>query len=144
MLVFQWGCNTTALLQSFCKFLHQVPGIQPDGCLPESTSALVSCWPRTATLGSCPQVPFDQSNNVGFGVCRYDVSPDGTISWLALPSVSVPLFLFLSCYSFGQEDFWVQKPLRLVGGSIPRPEAVPIYWRWFPQVLTAPFSAHYD
>ena len=49
--------------------------------------------PEIATLGSCLQVPLDHGNSVGFGVCRHDVSPGGTIPQLSLPSVSVPFLL---------------------------------------------------
>jgi hypothetical protein len=59
----------------------------------------------TAMLGSCPPVPLDHSNSVGFAVCRY-VSTGGNISRLSLPSVSVPFFC--PCSSFRQEHFWIK------------------------------------
>ena len=98
--------------------------------------------PGTATLGSCPQVLLNHRKNVRFGVCRHDVSSGGVVPRLALPSVSDPGFCPWS--SFGQEHFWIKKKkktLRWVDGSIPQPGAVPIYWRWSPQVLS-PSSLH--
>ena len=61
-------------------------------------SPLVSFWlelPGTVTIGSCPQVPLDHPNNVGFGNCRHYVSPGGAVPQLALPSVSVPYLVLV-------------------------------------------------
>jgi hypothetical protein len=38
-------------------------------------------------------VPLDHSNSVGFSVYRQDISPGGAVSHLAIPSVSVPIFV---------------------------------------------------
>jgi hypothetical protein len=48
------------------------------------------------------------------------------------------LFHFLSSASFGKEHFWVKKTLRWMGGPIPRPGAVSIYWKWSPQIPSPP------
>ena len=94
MLFFQWGCNPPLLLQS------SSPTRFPEFSLMVGSKHLHLHWPvagrtspGTATLGSCLQVPLDHSNSVGFSVYRQDRSPGGAVSHLAIPSVSVPIFV---------------------------------------------------
>lgn len=85
MLFFQRGVNTVLLLQTFCQFFSQFPELHlmVGSKHPHShwsVSGLVSLG--TSTLGSCQQAPLNHDNGVGFGVCRHDGSPGGTVpSW---------------------------------------------------------------
>jgi len=98
MFFFQWECNSPRLLQSFCQLPCQARWAQSDAAseLQASASALFS-WrpdlPRITKLGSCQRAPLDHCNSVGFGVCTHDVSSGGAVLQLALPSVSVPVFV---------------------------------------------------
>ena len=97
--------------------------------------------PGAATLGYCSPAPLDHSNSVGFGVCRHDVSPGGAIpGWpfLHLFHIFVPVLPLDWNISGKKTNKQTNKPWRWVGGLIPGLGAVPIYWRRFPQVLSAP------
>jgi hypothetical protein len=58
----------------------------------------------TATPGSCQQLPLDNSNSVGVGVCKQDGSPCGLV--YDDPSFSL-CSIFCPCPFFGQEHFFL-------------------------------------
>ena len=110
--------------------------------LPVHWSDAGQIYPRTATLGSCPQVLLDQGNSVGFGVCGHYVSIPEQGSSPVKPSISLCsvfwslFFLWTGTFLCSKQNKTKQKTLRWVGGSIPQPEASPIYSRWSPQDLS--------
>jgi hypothetical protein len=83
ILFFQWGCNAPLLHSS--NPCASCPTRFPEFSLMVGSKHLHLHWSvtgpgrnsqRTATLGSCQQVPLDSRN---FGVCRGDVSPGGAV-----------------------------------------------------------------
>jgi hypothetical protein len=135
MLFFLWGCS-----QPLCS---SSPSTSSPSRVVELSLMVGSKHPylhwsvagRTsqgiATPDSCQQVPFGNSNTVGFSVCRQDGSPGGAVPGWPF-SVSAPVFVPVLL----DRKISGLKTLRWVGTLIHWLGAVPIYWCWSLQVLS--------
>jgi hypothetical protein len=132
-LFFLWGCNPHLILQTFCQLPHWGPQAQSDSWFQASTSALVSSWQNHPRNSKTRFLSASTSWQQCWGLVSVDrVNPQ--LGW----STDGPSFslrsIFLSLYL--DRNISGLKTLRWLGDPIPRPGAMPIYWRWSLQVLS--------
>jgi hypothetical protein len=95
----------------------------------------VAGWTSQVAAGSCQQAYLGKGSSVGL-VSADKMDPQVGQTWDD-PSFSL-CSIFCPYSFFGQEHFCVKN--FEMGGPIPWLWAVPIYWRWFLEVLS-PYSA---